>query len=141
MIRAVLDANVFVSALIRPAGVPGRLLARLIRDQAFQLVISPAILDEIKRSIAYPRVQRYLSAPREDLALWVDSLGIVGDLVGGDLEVRAVPSDPDDDKYIAAAIEGRASHIVTGDRHLLDLGTYDEIQIVSPRAFLGLLTR
>lgn len=47
--------------------------------------------------------------------------------------------DPDDDKYIAAAIEGRASFVVSGDPDLLDIKDHEGIRIVNPRAFLDLL--
>ena len=47
--------------------------------------------------------------------------------------------DPEDDKYIAAAVEGRAQFIVTGDTHLLALKTYEGVRMVTHRVFLGLL--
>jgi predicted nucleic acid-binding protein len=50
-----------------------------------------------------------------------------------------VSEDPDDDKYTAAAIEGRAAFVVTGDPDLLDIGAHESVRIVSPRAFLDLL--
>ncbi len=49
--------------------------------------------------------------------------------------------DPADDKDIAAAIEGRADAIVTGDRHLLELGMHEGVRIVAPREFLAGLSR
>jgi uncharacterized protein len=52
-----------------------------------------------------------------------------------------VSTDRDDDKYIAAAIEGRARFVVADDSDLLDLKEYEAIRIVSPRAFLDFLTR
>ena len=139
MLRAVLDANVLVSALIRPKGPPGQVLVRLLRDPAFTLVISVAILTEVRRSLAYPRVRRHLIASDDDLDLWVASLGLVGEPVEGRLRVAAVAEDPEDDKYIAAALEGRAQFIVTGDTHLLALKTYEGVRMVTPRVFLGLL--
>lgn len=139
MLRAVLDANVFVSALIRPKGPPGQVLVRLLRDRAFTLVTSPAILTEVRRSLAYPRVRKHLIVSDEDLDLWVASLGLVGEPVEGRLRIAAVAEDPEDDKYIAAALEGRAQFIVTGDAHLLALKTYEGVRMVTPRVFLGLL--
>ena len=139
MIRAVLDANVFVSALIRPAGPPGRILRHLVERRAFELVISPSILVEVERSLAYPRVRRSVSLSGEDRDLWIAALGVIGELVTGEGESPSVPDDPDDEKYLAAAIEGRADLIVSGDRHLLDLGVVDGIEIVSPREFLDRL--
>jgi uncharacterized protein len=55
--------------------------------------------------------------------------------------VTGICADPNDDKYVAAALEGRAGSIVTGDRQFLALGRYEKIRIVSPRAFLDILDR
>lgn len=139
MLRAVLDANVLVSALIRPKGPPGQIVFRLLRDRAFTLVTSPAILTEVRRSLAYPRVRKHLLVSEEDLDLWVAALALVGEPVEGSLRIAAVAEDPEDDKYIAAALEGRAQFIVTGDAHLLSLKTYEGVRLVTPRVFLGLL--
>ena len=139
MLRAVLDANVLVSALIRPKGPPGQVVVRLLRDRAFTLVTSAAILTEVRRSLAYPRVRKHLIASDDDLDLWVASLGLVGEPVEGRLRIAAVAEDPEDDKYIAAALEGRAQFLVTGDAHLLALKTYEGVRMVTPRVFLGLL--
>ena len=139
MLRAVLDANVLVSALIRPKGPPGQIVVRLLRDRAFTLVTSVAILSEVRRSLAYPRVRKHLIASDEDLDLWVASLALVGEPVEGSLRIAAVAEDPEDDKYIAAALESRAQCIVTGDTHLVALKTYEGVRMVTPRVFLGLL--
>jgi putative PIN family toxin of toxin-antitoxin system len=138
LVRAVLDANVLLSALIRPQGPPGQILRRLLEDRAFALVTSPAILAEVRRALDYPRVRKYIVGSDEDLDLWVASLGLIADPVEGRLRLR-VAEDPDDDKYIVAAVEGFAQFVVTGDAHLLTLKGYEGIRIVTPRAFLGLL--
>jgi uncharacterized protein len=138
-VRAVLDANVVVSGLIRPEGPPGRLLVRLLRDSVFELVASPATLDELRRSLRYPRVRKYLPLSNEELGLWVDALSAIAVLVEGKVSRRFVPADPADDIYIAAAMDGLADYIVSGDRHLLDLAAHESIRIVTPRTFLTLL--
>ncbi|MGH9399314.1 MAG: putative toxin-antitoxin system toxin component, PIN family [Thermoanaerobaculia bacterium] len=137
--RAVLDANVLVSGLIRPEGPPGRLLVRFLRDSAFELVASPATLDELRRSLRYPRIRRYLRLPEEEVDLWVEALGAAALVVEGKVSRRVVAADPADDIYIAAATDGLADYIVSGDRHLLDLVEHGGIRIVTPRAFLSLL--
>ena len=63
MLRTVLDANVVVSALIRPEGPPGQILDRVARGAGVRTIVSPAILDEYRRSLAYPKVRRYLTLP------------------------------------------------------------------------------
>ena len=55
MIRAVLDANVLVSAILNAQGTPGRVLDAW-REDRFQLLISPAILEEIARVLHYPKI-------------------------------------------------------------------------------------
>lgn len=52
---------------------------------------------------------------------------------------RAVPADPDDDVVVATAIAGNADFIVSGDRHLLELGEHAGIRIISPAMLLVLL--
>ena len=138
MLRAVLDANVFVSAAVHAGGPPGRVIDQFLRAGAFTLVLSPAIVDEVLRALAYPKVRRYV---RRDLntALWFEDLVVLAELVPGAVQVSDVSTDPDDDKYLAAAIEGRATFVVTGDPHLLTVRQYEGIRIVSPRAFLDLL--
>jgi len=64
---------------------------------------------------------------------------VVADLVSGARHVSGVCADPEDDKYIAAAIEGRATLLVTGDRQLLALVEHDGVRMIDPRGFLDLL--
>jgi len=138
-VRAVLDANVVVSALIRPQGPPGQILVRLLRDSAFELIASPATLDELRRSLRYPRIRKYFRLPEEELDLWVDALGAIAVVVEGNVSRSVVTADPADDIYIAAAADGLADYIVSGDRHLMDLVQHGGIRIVTPRTFLTLL--
>lgn len=138
--RAVLDANVFVSALIRPEGPPGQVLGRLLRDGAFELVASRASLEELRRSLGYPRIRKYLALSDEDLDTWVETLAAIAIIVEGRVSRRVVEADPADDIYIAAAADGLADYIVTGDSHLLDLREHEGIRLVTPREFLDRLT-
>jgi hypothetical protein len=75
----------------------------------------------------------------EELDLWVDALRAIALVVEGRVSRPVVQADPADDIYIAAAAEGLADYIVSGDRHLLDLGEHEGIRIVTPREFLDLL--
>ena len=138
MLRAVLDANVYVSAAVRPEGPPGRIIERFLRGGAFEIVMSQAIVEEVLRALVYPRVRKYLR-PGLDSELWFEDIVVLSHLVAGEHEIEGASKDHDDDKYIAAAIEGRAGFVVTGDSDLLDLKEYEGARIMSPRAFLNLL--
>ena len=136
MLRAVLDANVYVSAIIQPAGTPGRIVERFLRQADFEIVLSTAIVDEVLRVLGYRKVRRLLRGA--DAQVWFEDLLVLADVVA-DRELSGICDDPDDDKYLAAALEGRATHVVTGDRRFLALREYGGVAIVTPRAFLDVL--
>ena len=133
-----LDANVFVSAAIHAKGPPGRIIERFLHANAFTLVLSPGIIEEVLRALDYPKVRRYLRRV-VDATLWFEDLVVLAELVPGGVLVSGVSENPDDDRYLTAAVEGRATFVVTGDPHLLAVGPYEGTRIVSPRAFLDLL--
>lgn len=138
MVRVVLDANVLISAAIRPSGPPGRIVAAFLSKRAFELVLSPAICDEVERALRLKKVRKFLQDPAGALA-WLADVIVLSDVVLGTGRVRDVCRDPADDAVLATAVEGRASAIVTGDDDLLTLVEYEEIAILTPRAFLEVL--
>lgn len=140
MLRAVLDANVYISAAIRPKGPPGQIVERFLREASFEIVISPAIVDEVLRALRYPGVRKHIRAEVE-LDAWFTGIVLLADLVAGDYVLRGISEDSDDDKYLAAAVEGRATYVVSGDPHLLDVGEHAGIRIIKPRKFLETLRR
>jgi len=138
VLRVVLDANVYVSALIRPQGPPGQIVMRFL-ENAFEVVLSPAIVEETVRAFAYPKVRKYIHAG-VDPELWFEDVILLALFVAGDYEVEGISVDADDDKYLAAAAEGGATLIVTGDPDLLTVKEFQAIRIVTPRVFLDLLS-
>lgn len=141
MIRAVLDANIYISACLRPQGPPGRILRLLLDDQAFHLVGSTAIFDEVRRGLHYPRVRRYHSLSAEEIDRWVIALALIAEPTEGSLKLRAVEKDPDDDKYLIAALEGRAGYLVSEDSDLLELREFKGVRIVTAYEFLRILEK
>jgi hypothetical protein len=138
-VRVVLDANIVASALIRPAGPPGRILGLLFGEGAFELVLSPAIVDELRRVLRYPRVRKRLTLSEVELDGFLLGLELLAVPVAGESTLAVVRADPDDDKYLAAAVEGLAEVVVSGDDHLLALERYEGYVILNARAFLRLL--
>ena len=132
-----LDANVYESAYVRPEGPPGQIVERFLRDAAFEVILSTAVVDEVLRALAYPKVRKSARTTVEP-ELWFEDIVMLAEFVT-DRQIGAVSRDPDDDKYIAAAIEGRASFVVSGDPDLLDIRAHAGVRIVTPRAFLDLL--
>lgn len=138
MPRAVLDANVYVSAVLSSSGAPGRVIDAFLRGESFALVMSAAIVDEVIRALSYPKVRKLIHASVDPEA-WFEDLVVLADMV----ESRPLPSPvctgPDDDKYLAAAIEGRCEFVVSGDGGLLAVREHVGVRIMTPRAFIDLL--
>jgi len=137
MIRAVLDANVLVSGIVTE-GVP-RSILRAWRAGRFHLVASQATLDEIGRVLRYPKIVRRHHWSESEIHGFTESLEALAILTTGKLRLNVVAADPSDDRYLECAVEGEADCLVTGDRHLLKLGVYREVEIMRPREFVELL--
>ena len=129
MIRVVLDTNVYISALLF-GGLPGSLLD-IAFLQSFVLVISPALLDELDEKLLLK-----FEISVEDTAIIRGKLESIAEIIRPDLVLNVVEDDPDDDRVLECAVKGDADYIVTGDRHLLKLGAYEGISIVTVRQFL-----
>jgi hypothetical protein len=134
-VKAVLDPNVLVSAVISPRGVPAQILDAW-GDERFELVISLAVLDELRDVLLRPSLRRWVTA--EEAVEYVNGLEDDADLVPDPAKVPAISRDPKDDYLLALARSAGADYIVSGDQ---DLTSLTELQppVLTPRAFLELL--
>jgi putative PIN family toxin of toxin-antitoxin system len=135
-LRAVLDPNVHISALLAPSEAPAHVV-RAWMDGASELIVSPLLLAELERALAYPKLRKRIAA--EDAARVVDWLrGSATIVYDPDVAPPIRSPDPSDDYLVALAATTRAA-LVTGDRHLLSLDT--ALPIHAPAEFLRTLTR
>ena len=134
MVRAVLDANVLISAILSPRGSPARLLLAW-QAGAFELVASPALLAELARALGYPKLARLIPpADADAFVAWIARSAI---LAADPMAAPAIRSaDPNDDYLLALATAERAI-LVSGDRHLTVLA--DRLPIRTPAEFLATL--
>ncbi|MEX1009533.1 MAG: putative toxin-antitoxin system toxin component, PIN family [Acidimicrobiia bacterium] len=132
--RAVLDPNVLISALLAPGGSPAKVL-RAWLDGAYELVVSALLLMELERALGYPKLRDRVD--NLEAAELVDLLGREAQMFDDPANAPAVRSpDPGDDYLIALASAAQAV-IVSGDRHLLTL--VEALPVYSPAQFLALL--
>lgn len=131
--RAVLDPNIYVSGLLSPGGAPANVL-RAWRDGRFEAVVSPLLLSELERVLAYPKLRKRISPEQAApfLAYLESNAEVAAD---GVATVRT--ADPDDDYLVGLAQHSRAA-VVSGDRHLLDLA--DRLPIFTAAAWLERLS-
>jgi uncharacterized protein len=128
MPRAVVDTNVFIGSAWNATSASRRIV-EACRSGALTLVISSAIRREYDRII--PRAVRR----QDELGRIEDALSRA-QMVEPEEQPRVVPGDPDDDKFVAAALAGSAETLITNDDHLLALSEYRGVRILRPGSFL-----
>ncbi len=130
--RVVLDTNVLASALLF-TGSSNRLVA-LWQTGVIELLASGEIIQEYTRVFACPKFkldeEEALGLLREEVLPFIRP-------VKATKAPPVVLEDPSDDKFLACAVAGNADAIVSGEKHLLDLGRYRGIAILSIRDFLA----
>ena len=134
MIHATLDTNVLAPG-IAGAGSASNRLFRLWRDDAFTLIISRHILDELQRALQDPYFAARVPGGEVDEAM--RQLTANATVVELSVEVQGVATPPEDDLVLATAISGEASVLCTRDKQLLKLRAFEGIEILSPGEFLG----
>jgi len=136
MLRVVLDTNQFVSSVLVRQGLPAQVLDAW-RRREFLLITSPSIIAEIRSTLNYPRIRRKYPLTDDDVEHLVTLLEQDALVMPGEMDItNTIPADPTDDMVLACAIEGQADLIVSGDHHLLDLGEFQGIPIITARKFL-----
>lgn len=138
MARAVLDTNVIVSALISDKGAPRKIFTAWVQGR-FTVVTSPSIIAEADRALHYHKIRQVYGLSEEEIGTAIALLWSHGELTSDTYDIESPTGDPDDDKFLACALEGAADFVVTGDKELLRLKSYRGIPIVSPAEFLQAL--
>ena len=136
MIRVVLDTNVLISATFWTG--TSFCVFQLVEQGSLILILSKEILqeydeivhsDEIVQKPAYQ--QERISAVKKVLEL--------ATLVEPQQRITVIKEDPDDDKFLEAAVEGKATHLISQDKkHILPIKEFHGIKIVTPEEFLAI---
>ncbi len=137
MIAAVLDTNLIVSATLIHGGNEDRIL-RAWQAGKYLLVVSHPILQKVRRVLFYEKIRSRQWMTGDDVERLLRRFTESAIMVPGKQEVR-VCRDPSDDKFLTAALEGKAHYIVSGDPDLTAIKAYRGVRIIPPRQFLEIL--
>ncbi len=132
--KLVLDTNVWVSAFLAK-GPPSRIV-QMAEGGRVQVFVSLDILQEIRRVLEYEKILRVLKSSRREPSSIMTSVVSLCSLVAVKAFVHAIREDPSDNHVLACAKEANAHFIVSGDRHLLKLGLYENIRILATSSLL-----
>ena len=138
-LRVVLDSVVAVSAFLTE-GLTADLVSRC--QENVNLYTAEEILQEIRRVLLEkPHIRNRYRYFSEQAEVFINHLRNISTVVAHLPEIRVIERDPKDDMIIACAVVVSADYIVSRDRDLLDLGNYQQIQIVKPEDFIHILRR
>ena len=126
-----------VSALIK-AGKPRELIFKIAEGEV-QLVLSRSILEEFLEVTDDPRIRRYVN--EGDIISFVRVVGSMAKIVRVRSRFKVVKDDPDDDVILRTGHDCGADYIVSGDKHLLSLGEFRGMKIVTVNEMLKLLMK
>lgn len=136
--RVVLDTNVVVSGLLIVGSGPAAILDGW-RDGQFEVLTSRSTIAELRGVVELPRIVRRLPLASADHQAFLEDYSGFTTSVETDLTITAITADPSDNVFLELAVAGAADYVVSGDRHLLDLGSYQGIPILTPARFLAVL--
>ncbi|MCL1947731.1 MAG: putative toxin-antitoxin system toxin component, PIN family [Chitinivibrionia bacterium] len=132
--RVVIDTNIIISALFF-GGLPDKFL-KLVFEEKIKAVASAEIISEYIETdseFAQKANRRIQSNTLEQIIYPIEII-----LPKTKVEICR---DPDDDKFIACAIDGKCKCIVSGDKDLLELKSFKNVEIVTVREFMNEWTR
>ena len=132
--RVVLDSNVFISGLMLPQSIPGKIITAW-HGRQFDLVLSEPMLIEITRVLSYPKISRRTGWDDATIARYVALLRFEADIVNIVGITADVPNDPNDAAILATLIASKADCLVSGDDDLLRLA--GQYPILSPSEFIS----
>ena len=132
--RAVVDTNILVRALIKPQGTVAPVLHRL-RDGLYTLIYSDGLIEELVDVLSRPRIRDKYSVDQEVVEALLQLILAQGESAAA-VRTITVCRDPKDNKVLEAGLSGRADVIVSGDEDLLVLNPFEGIPILGPKEFL-----
>ena len=129
----VFDTNVLISATLWHGSVAQKLLAKLIQTNT-KIFSSTEILSEYQKVLI-----RDFDYAGQELVYIMEKVLAVVTLVKPVQKVIAVEKDPDDNKIIECALAAASNYIITYDKHLLNIGQFDGIEIITPELALKII--
>jgi putative PIN family toxin of toxin-antitoxin system len=131
-LKVVFDTNIYISALVIPGGNAEKAYVHAIEGD-FELCTSVAILTELAR-----KLDEKFGWERQKIAQLITSISHLATVFQTTPWLKVVSDDPDN-RVLECALKAAANFIVTGDKHLLRLKTYEHLEIIRLSTFLTML--
>lgn len=137
--RAVIDTNILVRAILKPGGTVGPLVD-FLRDGHYVFLYSEETLNELIDVLGRPRMVHRYGISADEVDALCALLVLRGETVQPSQVITAC-RDPKDNKFLEVALAAKADVIVSGDEDLRVLSPFEGIPVIQPSDFLKLLRR
>ena len=137
MIRVVIDTSVLIRYLIKPSAAIKELIEMRWLNDEIQMISSPELWTEIEGVLGREYI-RELVLPQEGQVL-LEAIALKAKVLSSLGPIPSYSRDPKDDKFVACALAGEATYVITVDRDLLVLGSIGGVRMVTPSEFVALL--
>ena len=134
MLKAVLDANIYISSIFWELGNPHKIIKKAL-DKKIQAFITLEILQDVEKVM-----RRDFNEPEEMIKGQISLILTYAKIVAPKDVGNAVKEDSDDDMILRCSKSINADYIVSGDRHLLKLKKFQNTKIVLPKEFMDILS-
>ncbi len=134
--RLVLDTNIFISGIFWEGNFCSQIIEKW-KKKEIDLISSPEIIEEFINTLRSFRIQM----PEDMIEEWKNVLINNSIIVNPSLKIEAVREDSEDNKFLEAAVSGKADFIISQDNHLLNLKEYEGIRIIKPEEAIEILDR
>ncbi|MBA7502932.1 hypothetical protein ES706_01537 [subsurface metagenome] len=124
----VLDTNVFIAAYFNRKSASARIID-LCLENKHELIFSSRLRKEVRLILKNVRAERGFQKR-------IQSLFMNASRIKPTQKIFMVKEDPEDNKFLECALEGKADYLITSDRHLLELGEFAQTKICKPTQFL-----
>lgn len=132
--RIVTDTNVLLSSSFWTGA--SFTIVEMSKQREIDLILSDAIIDEFRKVLQYKEVQEKIKDKNLEMKRTVEELISIATMVEPKEKVNIIEEDPDDNKILECAIEGKVNYIITKDNHLLKLKEFRGIKIITPEDFI-----
>lgn len=136
MVKVVIDTNVIVSAAKSTDGNPAQIFEMLLLEEITNYT-TKEIIEEMKEVLARPRIKLNLL----EQEFIINNYGKFSIKIETIYKFDIIKEDPDDNKFLECAVDGKVDYIISGDDHLLKLKEFKGIKIMTPAEFVKLMQK
>ncbi len=111
----------------------------MTESKQLEIIASTEILAEINRVLQYEKIRKIMKRSKRHVSAVMGVILRLSSIVDVKSTVHVIDEDPSDNIVLACAQEAGADFIVSGDRHLLQLGQYGKTKIVTASTLLHMI--